>query len=78
MYFAGQYTLATGRDLRDAPLHLMYDVAYECLRRSVIHTEEEHEAFQKVDRLFVDLESQSQTGLPAMVTSMGIKPADEM
>jgi hypothetical protein len=48
------------------------------MRREMIHTESEREVLDQIDQMIVDMDKEYQTGLPASVTAMGIKPADEM
>ena len=64
--------------MRDLPLDLLYDVTYAWMRREMIHNEAEREVLDQIDQMIVDMDKEFQTGLPASVTSMGIRPADQM
>lgn len=73
-HISGLFTLQTGKDLRDQPLHVMYDIAYAYARQMTIRTKEEHEALQKLDRTIRETQGEFETGLPAFVRQFG--PAD--
>lgn len=75
-YISGQYALSTGTDLRDQPLHILYDIAYVFVRQSSIMSKEEHEALEKVDRNIRATHEDFEIGLPSFVRQF--KPADEM
>jgi hypothetical protein len=64
--------------MRDLPLDLLYDVTYAWMRREMIHTPEEREVLDSIDQAIIDMDTSYQTGLPASVTAMGIRPANEM
>ena len=73
---SGDYALATGKDLRDLPIPLMYDVAYAFLRKSSLRTEEEHKVLRQIDQQLVDTEVEMETGLPTFVRQFA--PADQL
>lgn len=74
-HISGLFTLQTGKDLRDQPLHIMYDVTYAYARQSSIRTKEENDALVKLDRMIRETQDDFETGLPAFVRQFG--PADQ-
>jgi hypothetical protein len=75
-FISGEFTLTTGKDLRDQQLYVLYDVAYAFIRRSALRTKEEQEALDKVDRMIMAMHEDFEVGLPGFVRQF--KPADEL
>ena len=71
---SGEYALATGRDLRDVPAPLLYDVAVAALYRTATLFKEQGESQDHIDKSISDLIWEEETGLPAIARSFG--PAD--
>jgi len=62
-------------DLRDTPLHLLFDYGYAKLRESSLHTEEEVKQFQKLDRLLRGTIESVEIGVPDWVTEFAVIPS---
>lgn len=75
-FLSGQYALSTGKDLRDLPLHVLYDVTYAFARQVVTRTKEEQEALDKLDYRIMAAHEDFEVGLPGFVRQF--KPANEL
>lgn len=72
---SGRFFAATGRDLRDQPVHLIYEYGYFILSELTRRTKEEAEAMEKLEDTFAGLDFEDDTGLPSIARRFG--PADD-
>jgi len=70
---SGPYTLQTGRDLRDLPLHLMYDVAWDAVRRVVLTTKEETEVLEKLETTIKNQADMSEGDMPDWMSAFEVQ-----
>lgn len=63
-------------DLREAPLHVLYDLTYAYARRVTLYEKEQTDALDKLDRTIRAQQDDFETGLPSFVRQF--KAADEV
>ena len=73
--YSGEFFATTGGDLRDQPLHLIFDYGYAKLRASSLHTEDEVKQFTKLDRLLRQTIETEESGTPDWVKEFAVVPS---